>query len=158
MSELINDYLRRMIALCTKALGLALNIRHVVRTRTFGLSQNRLRRRYGITANTPIFTFGPELEELIHEAALRHGPDASYASTSGSTTQPKRILYTKARLRRVRFAFIDFFARCSLAINLKRTSLYVFSSLNKDESLTSMLLDERGLPSYLSSLQAPYRL
>jgi hypothetical protein len=50
------------------------------------------------------------------------------------------------------------FARACYAFRIKRTSLYVFSSLEPDESLTSLLLDEVDLPNYLTTLQAPYRV
>jgi hypothetical protein len=54
--------------------------------------------------------------------------------------------------------FCDFYIRCCWSFSIERTSLYVFSSLERDESLTSMLLEEVGLPSYISTLQAPYRV
>lgn len=50
------------------------------------------------------------------------------------------------------------FARACRTFRIKRTSLYVFSSFEPDESLTSMLLDETGLPNYFATLQAPYRV
>lgn len=158
MRGLINDCLRRLIGLSIKGLGLALAVRQRIQISTLGWNQKRLRRRYGITADTPILTFGPELEQLIKQATLRAGQDARFAFTSGSTAKRKRILYTKGRLRAVRLAYIDFFARCCWSSGMKRTSLYVFSSVTKDDSLTSMLLEESGLPPYLSSLQAPYRV
>jgi hypothetical protein len=146
-----------MIALGIEGLGLVLTIVQRVRARIFFRSQLRLKRRYGITSDTPVLTFGPELELLIERAA-KAGHRAKFAWTSGSTARPKRILYTKRRLRTVKLAFADFIARCCWTLDIKRPSLYVFSALNKDNSLTSMLLEEKGMPSYLSSLQAPYRI
>ncbi len=158
MEGLINDYLRRLIGLGIQWLHLVFTIRQRVHIRSFVWNQKRLSRRYGITTNTPILTFGPELEQLIEKAAARAGKSARFAWTSGSTAKPKRLLYTKRRLRRVKLAYVDFFARCCWSLRIKRTSLYVFSSLAKDDSLTSMLLEETGPPPYLSSLQAPYRV
>ena len=158
MRAMINDCLRRLIGLGIKGLGLALAVRHSIQISTFGWNQKRLRRCYGVTADTPILTFGPELEQLIKQAALRAGPEARFAFTSGSTAKRKRILYTKRRLRAVRIAYSDFFARYYSSNGVKRKSLYVFSSVTKDDSLTSMLLEERGLPPYLATLQAPYRI
>jgi hypothetical protein len=162
MRGLINDGLRRTIANAIRALGYALTLRHRIRIRTFIRTQKRLRVRYGISEQTPVLRYCPELEDLIKRAAGRGGKTAKFASTSGSTSTPKRILYTKRRLRVVKHAVVDFFARCCWAIQLPRTSLYVFSSLNSpnsdDHSLTSMLVEERGLPPYLSCLQAPYRV
>jgi hypothetical protein len=158
MRGLINDFLRVLIAFGIKWLGLGLIVVQRVQTRMFCLNQKRLIDRYGITSDTPIFTFGPELELLIERAAARADKSAKFAWTSGSTSKPKRILYTNQRLRRVKQAYVEFFARCCWSLNIKRTSLYVFSALSKDDSLTSMLLEETGLPRYLSSLQAPYRV
>jgi GH3 auxin-responsive promoter len=158
MRGIINDCLRRLIALGIKLLGLALAVRQRIQISTFGRNQKRLKRRYRINPTTPILTFGPEQEQFIEEAALRVGPGARFAFTSGSTAKRKRILYTKRRLRAVRLAYVDFFARCCWSRGIDRTSLYVFSSVARDDSLTSMLLEESDLPSYLSSLQAPYRV
>jgi len=158
MRGLINDWLRRLIGYGILTLGLILVIVQSVRIGTFRRNQNRLRRRYKISASTPVLSYGAEVEELIQTAAAHAGGNARFAKTSGSTGRPKRTLYTKGRLRSLKFAYIDFFVRCCWAMRIKRTSLYVFSSLAKDDSLTSMLLDEDRLPDYLSTLQAPYRV
>jgi hypothetical protein len=50
------------------------------------------------------------------------------------------------------------FARACSAFAISRTSLYVFSSFEHDESLTSLLLEEIDLPNYFATLQAPYRV
>ena len=157
MRGLINDCFRWLIALGIKRLGLVLTIVLRVRASTFFWIQMRLMRRYGISSDTPVLSFGPELELLIERAAAKAGSGAKFAWTSGSTAKPKRILYTKRRLRAVKMAYVDFIARCCWSRGVKRTSLYVFSALSKDDSLTSMLLEETRLPRYLSSLQAPYR-
>lgn len=158
MRGVINDCLRDLIGFSVRALGLLFAIRQRVQIICFRWNQRRLRRRYRIFADSPILTFGPELEQLIKQATIGRGERARFAFTSGSTAASKRILYTKSRLRMLRLAYIDFFARCCRSLRLKRTSLYVFSSLTSDNSLTSMLLEERGLPPYLSTLQAPYRV
>lgn len=158
MRALINDCLRGMIGLGIKVLGLTLAIRQRIQIRRFRWDQKRLRRRYRIFKDTPILNFDSELEQLIKQATVQAGRRARFALTSGSTTSSKRVLYTKNRLRMVRLAYIDFFARCCWSMRLTRPGLYVFSSLTSDDSLTSMLLEERGLPHYFSTLQAPYRV
>ena len=158
MRGLINDCLRWLIGLGFAGLGLALEIVHRIKISAFSWNQKRLRRRYEITADTPVLSYEFELEQRIQNAASRAGHDARFALTSGSTTSPKRILYTKRRLRSVRLTYLDVFARCYWALPIRRKSLYLFSSLSKDDSLTSMLLDETRLPPYLATLQAPYRV
>lgn len=158
MRGLINDCLRGLIALGIEWLGLVLTIVQRVLVSSFFWSQKRLTRRYGITSEMPVLTFGPELELLVERAAASAGKGARFAWTSGSTAKPKRILYTKRRLRTVKLAYVDFFVRCCWSLGIKRTSLYLFSALSKDDSLTSLLLEQTGLPPYVSSLQAPYRV
>lgn len=158
MRGFINDSLRRLIGYCIVLLGSVLAAVQRIRMRQFSRDQERLRRALRITADTPILTYGPELEQLIQAAADKAGERTKFAMTSGSTGQPKRSLYTKRRLRSFKMAYTDVFARCCWAIGIKRTSLYVFSSLNKDDSLTSMLLEDERLPPYFSTLQAPYRV
>jgi len=54
---------------------------------------------------------------------------------------------------------MDAFCRAFGAMGVRRTSLYVFSAIGTDDSLTSLMMAERqSLPPYFSSLQAPYRV
>ena len=158
MRGMINDCLRRLIAVAIRWLGLLLTLVQTVRMKDFFRSQKRLASKYEITRETPIVTFGTELERPIKEAAAKAGQRGRFAWTSGSTDKPKGILYTKRRLSSVKLTYVDYLARCSWSLKLKRTSLYIFSALGKDDSLTAMLLEEAGMPPYLYSLQAPYRV
>ena len=152
------DGLRWIIGLGISGLGLALQIVHRFKIRTFFWNQRRLRQQYAIRAETPILSYGQELEELIESAASQAKQESRFALTSGSTARPKRIFYTKRRLRSVRLAYTDVFARSCWALGVGRKSLYIFSSFGKDDSLTSLLLEESNLPPYLATLQAPYRI
>jgi len=154
----IQDCLRWIIGLGFSGLGLALQLVHWFKIRTFFGNQRRLRQHYAIGAEVPILSYGEELEKLIQRAASQAGQEARFALTSGSTARPKRIFYTKRRLRSVRLAFMDVFARSCWALGMGRTSLYIFSSFGKDDSLTSLLLEESKFPPYLATLQAPNRI
>ena len=123
----------------------------------YARNQTRLKQKYGITPNTPVLPYGPQIEQSIRTAATNAGR-AQFAQTSGSTGNPKQILYTKRRLLTLQLTFSNMFARACYACGIKRTSLYVFNSFQSDASLTSLLLDEQNLPNYLSTLQAPYRV
>ena len=124
MRGLINDCLRWFIGLGLTGLGLVLEIGHRIKISAFSWNQKRLRRRYGITAETPVLSYGFELEQCIQDAAYRASHDTRFALTSGSTTSPKRILYTKRRLRSVRLTYLSVFARCYWALPIRRKSLY----------------------------------
>ena len=158
MRGLANDTLRFLITRIIVLLGVVLDLWQRFRIARFAATQRRLKRKYRLHDDTPVLSYGPRVVESIRHAAARAGRDAAFALTSGSTGDPKKILYTKRRLQTLKFTFSDMFARAVRVYRLKRTNLYVFSSFSQDASLTSMLLDERKLPTYLSTLQAPYRI
>lgn len=161
LSPYFNDGMRCLIGWLIGWAGIAMEILHWVRIVTFPHSQERLRRRYRIAEDTPILSYGAELEQYIRDAAARYreaGNGTRFAQTSGTTSVPKHILYTKSRMRSVRWMFTDAFVRSFHAYRVRRKSLYVFSAFESDHSLTSMLREERRLPSYLVTLQAPYRV
>src|SRR5688572_16149701 len=138
MRARVNDWLRSAIAHCVRVAGVVFSVLQQFRLRRFEPNQERLKRKYRLGINKSV--------------------GGRFAFTSGSAGDPKRILYTNARLRRIKIVFSDMYARACLAFRIKRTSLYVFSSFESDDSLTSMLLDEIDLPNYLATLQAPYRV
>jgi len=146
----INDYLRVIIGWVITILGQLLSGLQLLRMLVFSLNQKRLKRKYGITRETPVLPYDP--------AIVQSRKDVRLAQTSGSTGEPKCIPYTRRRLLALKLTFSDMFVRACYAFGIKRTCLYVFSSFETDASLTSLLLDENRLPNYLSSLQAPYRL
>ena len=145
----INDYLRNSIGWGITAFGLVST--GLMRFRTFGYrwKQQRLKRKYGLSNDTPV-SYGP--------CATKKHKSQKTAQTSGSTGKPKEVVYTRSRLLKLKITFSDMFARACCAFNIKRMSLYVFNSFQTDASLTSLLLDEHQLPSYFSTLQAPYRV
>ena len=158
MRGVINDVLRFFVARAISLGGILLDYRQRMRISGFAGSQRRLRRRYRIAIDTPVVSYGPRVVESIRHAFVHAGRDARFALTSGSTGEPKKILYTRRRLRVLKFTFSDMFARACRAFGWKRTTLYVFSSFQTDESLTAMLLNENKLPPYVATLQAPYRV
>jgi acyl-coenzyme A synthetase/AMP-(fatty) acid ligase len=135
----VNDCLRGIIASLTTTAGLLSNTLLRLRIVRYTRNQKRLKRKYGINSDTPVLPYGPQIVQSIQTKARRR---AQSAQTSGSTGQPKEILYTKRRLLTLKLTFSEMFARACHAFAIKRTSLYVFSSFQTDESLTSLLLDE----------------
>lgn len=154
----VNDLLRTIIGWTVTFLGWVSGELQRFRILFFSLNQERLKRKYSLSPGMPILSYGPELVRLIQAAAIKAGPRARLAETSGSTGKAKQILYTKRRLFELKLTFSDMFARACHALSIKRTSLYVFNSFQTDTSLTSLLLGEYRLPNYLSTLQAPYRV
>jgi hypothetical protein len=155
MRAYINDILRAAISYTILYLGLLACGWQRVQLLAFSFNQRWLRRKYGITDDTPVLGYGPEIVQTI---SVKADKDATFATTSGTTGKPKELLYTKRRLFALKLAFSEMFAGACYSFRLKRTSVYVFSSFEADTSLTSLLLDESALPNYLSTLQAPYRV
>jgi hypothetical protein len=151
----LNDALRALIAFGARLLGALFTLRQRAAIRGYARERARLRRYLGVESDTPIRAWGPEVETAVAAAAPA---DARMASTSGSTSRPKLLPYDASRLRAVKLAYVDAFTRLYWALHIRRTSLYVFSSLEADASLTTLMLEEDGLPGFVATLQAPYRL
>lgn len=154
----LNDALRAIIAIVIRLLGRVLHFVERRRMRNFARNQQLLRSRYSVSCDTPIIGFNSVLEDSISNKANQLGTQALFAFTSGTTGNPKRLLYNKQRLRTLKLQFSDVFARACWSFRIHRTSLYVFSPFEKDDSVTSLLMSETRLPNYLSTLQAPYRV
>jgi len=153
---LVHDLLRAWISTGTRSLGWLLALRHRWRIRRFSAQQAALHRRYGLGPEVPILRHGVQLQAQLEAHA---GPGVAYASTSGSSGTPKRIPYTRVRVAMVKAVYMDAFVRAYAALGIRRTSLYVFSSLKRDASLTALMMAEpKDLPPFLSTLQAPYRV
>jgi GH3 auxin-responsive promoter len=155
--ERINDFFRSII---DRLIGLsAIFFKFIVffQIKTYRVQQAWLKRKYRITEDTPIHGYDQDTIVSIESRFHKLKSDAVYAYTSGSTDRPKKIAYDRKRLRKATFVFINAFFRY-LAILPQNRSLFIFSSLCADRSLTSLLLTERGTPLYLCSLQAPHRV
>jgi GH3 auxin-responsive promoter len=156
MAERLNDFLRACIGAVMSFAGrLALAIwQH--RVRGYAGAQKALARRYRIEATTPIHSYEASTERI---AAVRQslGKAARDALTSGSTREPKRLVYTKARLRMAHVVFSETYARLAVQLAMRRTSFFVFSPLSNDSSLTSLMLDNKPAPRLLL-LQTPQRI
>ena len=155
--ERINDLLRFLIDYAIKTLALIFRILLFIRLKTYFMNQAWLRHKYRIDGSTPIRGFDEEILASIELRFGKIGPSAVYAQTSGSTNHPKKIAYDRKRLRRTRIVFIDAFFRY-LALLPNNRTLFIFSPFESDESLTGLLMQETGLPSYVSGLQAPHRV
>lgn len=155
MRAALNDALRFAIAHSLRVAGFGCSGLQRVHLWRYKTEQARLKRKYGLTVDLPLSTQAAEVAKSVERDKSR---SARFAYTSGSAGDPKRILYSSRRLRAVKFTFSDMFVRACRASHIRRTSLYVFSSFEPDESLTSLLLDETNLPNYIATLQAPYRV
>ena len=155
--ERINDSLRWLIAGWIVILATAFHALSLIRVWAYGLNQRRLRSKYAVSDDTPVRTYDSKTREAIERRFTRMGPTAAMVETSGTTDEPKRIAYDRRRFRRTRWIFIEALFGQLAKIPGNRT-LFIFSSIAEDSTLTGRLLAENGLPPYLCGLQAPHRV
>jgi hypothetical protein len=145
----MNDVLRILIDRIIGASAIVFRGILFIRIKTSLWNQGRLRRKYGVCSETPISGY--------ENQQLRTSPGKMvFAYTSGSTNKPKRIPYDRMRLLRTRMVFIDTFWRYLAETRLKNRSIFIFSSMRPDDSLSSLLLHEPGPPPRLVGLHAPH--
>ena len=168
----LNDTGRALLGTLIGAMALGFDVGWFQRIRNFDLNQDRLRKAYGIGSATPIHPYGPEIREAIEAFASRALTSISWATTSGSTSEPKRIAFTRKRLFKTQLEWIGVYCRMVRHLGIRRRSLYLFSSLADDElepsrgpllpgprtpsALTALLLTTNE-PGRVALLQAPYR-
>jgi hypothetical protein len=119
-------------------------------------TQDELRGRYGVDSETPIRTWGPELQAAV-EAYAAGEPDARFAYTSGSTSTPKKLAYTRARLGGIKRASLEAAVQSGRAYAVRRPSLFVLAAMREDDSLSTLVLDEGRSTSYGDGLVMPSR-
>ncbi len=109
----------------------------------FASTQAALARRYGIEPTTPIVTYDDSVREAVEAYAART-PDVQFAYTSGSTNQPKKIAFPPRRIRNLVSGNVSVIARLMLVERLSASSLFILSGLKDDDSLSTLVLSDRG--------------
>lgn len=152
-NELVRTALRTSVRLVGHVMRWELE-RAVAGYRT---TQTALRARYRIAADTPIRTYDDEVRRAVEGYAARH-PSARFAYTSGSTDEPKKIAFTPARIRAIKRGNLSVIARMLQHYPIARAGLFILSGLKDDDSLSTLILSDRGRePPYLSGLLMPAR-
>ena len=111
--------------------------------------------RYDIDASTPIVTYDDSVRAAV-EAYAATRPDVKFAYTSGSTNEPKKIAFPVSRLRNLVAGNVSVIARLMLRERLSSASLFILSGLKDDDSLSTLVLSDRGQQvKYLDGLMTP---
>ena len=161
MNAVWNDFQRACIGIVLTFVGWCLEFLFWFRVLRFRSSQGSLRRELKLDALTPASRFGPEVQERLKntfESLRRSGDEPVWAETSGSTREPKRLVYTRSRLKLSHLLFFDSYTRIFTRLKIQRRSFFIFASIRPDRSLTSLLLTEGRIPPRLVCLQTPYRV
>ena len=155
MRGALNDCFRFLIGVALRKAGAIAEVLHRARVRNHERSRASLGRRLRVRPETPLTRAVPQINPAL---ASSEDGSSRIARTSGTSGDPKLLTYTRGRIAAVRWVFIDSFMRAFWMLGVRRTSLYVFGPVEEGDSLSSLLLSERGRPSYLATLQAPYRI
>ena len=151
-----NELVRGVVARGIRLLGAAFERESRARIAGYAREQARLRLVYGIEAETPIRTYDDQTRAAVEAWAEGH-PGAQFATTSGSTAQPKKIAFTRARLAAIKRENFSVVARIARRHRLERAGLFVLSGLAADDSLSSLLLEGARAPGFLMGLLMPTR-
>ena len=127
--------------------------------------QERLRVLYGVTASTPVRPWSDAVAAEVEAWAATHvsaelaerRESVRFACTSGSTAKPKRIAYTRERLAALRRANTGAAAQAARVHGIGRPTLFAFTALREDDSLSSMLLEEGRRVGFTDGLVMPSR-
>jgi hypothetical protein len=155
--ERINDFFRFLIDHVIGVSGVLFKLATLLKIKLFPVNQLLLKYRYRLHKDTPIRGYDDATVYSVESRYVTLGRTAIYAYTSGSTNRPKKIAYDQQRVKQTRSVFINAFFRYLSKLPKNRT-LFIFSSFDKDQSLTSLLSKETELPPYLCGLQAPHRV
>lgn len=144
-----------MISFCNGILRDLLQLLFLIAGPLISLSNASLRKR-----TIPEMTGSPvsyeDLQPELMKVYIGMTSPKYWAETSGTTSEPKRIPYDRERTSLIQNVFLK--SMITLTSPYKgRKTFFVFSSLDKDDSLTSGLVHEGKKPSHIELLQAPYR-
>jgi hypothetical protein len=123
---------------------------------SYAREQDLLRKRYGIERSTNITSWNPGVQKKIDRATAGF-VNVRYAFTSGSTSDPKRFPYTSRRLRDIKRTSFEAVVQVARTYNITPPTLFVLSAIQKDDSLSSLLLENESKPSFLDGLIMPSR-
>jgi hypothetical protein len=146
-------------ALTVPLRGAAYWVRGSIRRRIRGHArqQARLRARLGLRPSSPILTWGEETQRSVEAwAAGQRG--VRWAETSGSTARPKRLPFTRARLKRIKRGSWEAAVQAGRVHGVRRPTMFVLAALKRDASLSSLMLETPARTSYLEALVMPSKL
>ena len=119
----------------------------------YQLNQIRLREAYCVE-QINIQTYSEDLRDSIIQKQKRLG--GSFAFTSGSTSKPKQILYTPERLQLFKVSSASSSLQCFRLMQVTNPSLFIFASLQKDDSFASLVVStEEKSPGFISGIIEP---
>jgi hypothetical protein len=116
----------------------ALYVRLASDLRFYRRRQHALATRYALAGISPE-AYGPAVQARITQAASRLHEPHMFVLTSGTTAEPKRLLYTHRRLRRVRQTILEQTLLSYRHLHLSRPVFYPLTDLLPNTTLSGAL-------------------
>jgi hypothetical protein len=118
--------------------------------------QARLRRLYGVRAETPIRGYDDVTRASVL-AFAKDRPETRFASTSGTTSTPKTLAYPPERLASFKADSRSAGLRAFATAQIRAPGIFVLTSLAKDDSFASLVVAQDEEPPLLRGLVEPAR-
>ena len=119
-----------------------------IRLARYGRDQEGLGRRYGVEGHEPESYTDSTRERILKHAATFRG-QREFAWTSGTTHQPKQILYPRRRIRALQQLYVVQAILAYRDAGLGRPAFYFLTSMAPDRSVSGLLARE-PLPWWLA--------
>jgi hypothetical protein len=155
---LISTFLK-MALFCTKLLiapvSKLINLKYWFKLKLYRKTQMNLYNKFGLAPSDSIHEYDEFTRNNIEKVACKH-IQKNFIYTSGSTNKPKKILYTKKRLRDFKKISQDIAVNILYKFRGKYPNVFVMASLKDDDSFTSLVLkNENSFPSLLKGATDP---
>ena len=118
------------------------------RLRHYRASQEALAVEFGVSQVQPT-PYDPAIRKNILELAEGSAEPYSFAWTSGTTNEPKRLFYPKRRNRIMQRVIVEQGLMAYDYLHLRRPAFYLLTSMLPDRSFSSLFL-RKSLPSFIS--------
>ncbi|MDX1695702.1 MAG: GH3 auxin-responsive promoter family protein, partial [Ketobacteraceae bacterium] len=116
--------------------------------------QQRLKKVYGLGPEVPVTGYNDALRQKI--IAAQNAQGGSFAFTSGSTSKPKQILYTRDRLKRFKRSSALSSLQAFHRLGVENPAMFIFASLKEDDSFASLVVSTaEARPGFFEGLIEP---
>ena len=154
LAVLRNEFVRHASRMLLPVVSWCFSVRMSLRISRYHKQQLHLIRVYGINDKTQIHGH----DEFTRKSIVKRAHELSnvrFATTSGTTGEPKKIIFTPKRLREFRMEAISCTVQMFHQYRVRAPSLFVLASHKIDDSFSSLVLHNSGKPSYLVGLSEP---
>ncbi len=156
MRSLINYLSRVLISISFYFFNILIFLQKKMTIIHYQKKQVILRKKLTIQ-NQEIHPYDTYTQKNIENFYHNHQGEKYFALTSGTTNKPKKIFYSQKRLAMNKWCYSSSMITM-LGFKFYLKTFFIFSSLKKDSSLTSLLTKEKNQLNHFEYLQAPYRI